>query len=76
VAEILLVVDSILRGVAGLAAGGRLGPGMLQPASAAATICSVVLTAVGQTGFGNEGELPEFFGLPVVVDFDLEVVVF
>jgi hypothetical protein len=76
VAEILLVVDSILRGVAGLVAGGRLGPGMLQPASAAATICSVVLTTVGQTGFGNEGALPELFGLPVVVDVDFDAVVF
>jgi hypothetical protein len=73
VAEILLVVDSIMRGVAGLVAGGRLGPGMLHPASAAATICSVVLTSVGQTGFGNDGVPPELFGLPVVVEVDLEV---
>jgi hypothetical protein len=73
VAETLLVVDSILLGVAGLAAGGRLGPGMLHPASAAATICSVVLTTVGQIGLGNRGALPELFGLPVVVEVDLEV---
>jgi hypothetical protein len=76
VAETLLVVDSILRDVVGFEAGGRLGPGILQPASAAATICSVVLTAVGQIGFGTKGALPELFGFPVVVEVDLEVVVF
>ena len=70
------MVDSILRGVAGLDAGGRLGPGILQPASAAATICSVVLTTVGQTGFGKEGLLPELLGFPVVVDVELDDVTF
>jgi hypothetical protein len=34
------------------ATGGLLGPGIGQPSSAAATICSVVATVVGQTGFG------------------------
>ena len=65
-----------MRGVAGLVAGGRLGPGMLQPASAAATICSVVLTTVGQIGLGNKGALPELFGFPVVVEVDFDAVVF
>jgi hypothetical protein len=36
----------------------------------------VVLTTVGQTGFGNEAALPELFGLPVVVDVDFDAVVF
>jgi hypothetical protein len=43
-------------------AGGELGPGILQPASAAETICAVVATELGQldgggvtlaTGFGD-----------------------
>jgi hypothetical protein len=42
-------------------AGGELGPGILQPASAAETICAVVATELGQldggvtlaTGFGG-----------------------
>ena len=76
VAETLLVVDSILRGVAGLDAGGRLGPGILQPANAAAKICSVVLTTVGQIGFGSAGVLPEIFDLPVVVEVEFVLVAF
>jgi hypothetical protein len=33
-------------------AGGLLGPGIAQPSKAAATICAVVATEVGQTGLG------------------------
>ena len=37
----------------GATAGGKLGPGILQPASAAATICAVVATALGQLDFAG-----------------------
>ena len=70
------MVDLILLGVAGFVAGGRLGPGILQPASAAATICSVVLTTVGQIGFGNAGVLPELLDLVVVVEVAFVLVAF
>jgi hypothetical protein len=42
-------LSAVFKVSAGLAetAGGELGPGILQPASAAATICEVVATALG-----------------------------
>jgi hypothetical protein len=36
----------------------------------------VVLTTVGQTGFGKEGLLPELLGFPVVVVVELDDVTF
>ena len=72
----MVVVDSTLRTFGVVAAGGRLGPGILQPASAAATICSVVLTTVGQIGFGNAGVLPELLDLVVVVEVAFVLVAF
>ena len=58
-------------------AGGLLGPGIAQPSNAAATICAVVATEVGQTGFGatTVGTFTEVFVLllEVVLVAELEV---
>ncbi len=49
----VLVVAAVVFGFATTTvAGGLLGPGIWHPSNAAATICAVVLTEVGHTGFG------------------------
>ena len=51
--EIAVLVVAVTFGFATTTAtGGLLGPGIGQPSNAAATICAVVTTDVGQTGFG------------------------